>query len=289
MRPSLQPRVLPDAPPELTQGRLRRLGEGIGSVVYASEHWVVRRERSVNEVLALIILWKVLRGIARFLPAGERLLKRPSKRIRLLRVLTQALLLVVPRSLWFMSHIGEMWKMYRRRDVRGESLARRYLTGTSLVPERVTFPPARVKVGGWPGWLTVSEATERVEATLHHRLDELAHAGRFEQVEEWLDRFLELRQAGWQRGLYSMDAHLKNFGVSGDRVVLIDTGGLTDRWEEIESHLCFEEVVAQPHIQLGLGAVLAQRPDLAERFNIRWKAIVNRDAVRRHWPAGPAA
>lgn len=287
MKHGPQPRVLPHAPEELTRARLHRIGEGIGKVVYASEHWVVRRERSVNEIVALIIVWKMLRRIARILPAGERLLKRPSKTIRLLRVLTQAVLPAIPRGVWFMSHIGEVWKVYRRRDVRGESLARRRLTGTSLVPERVTFPPARVKVGGWPGWLAVSEATERVEATLHHRLDELARAGRFEQVEQWLDRFLDLRQAGWQRGLFSTDAHLKNFGVTGEQVVLIDTGGLTDRWEEIESHLCFEEVVAQPHIQLGLGGVLASRPDIAERFNSRWKAMVNRDAVRRNWPAKP--
>lgn len=282
-----KPQVLPHAPEELTRGCLRRLGEGIGKVVYASEHWVVRRERSATEIIALIVLWKLLRRVAHLLPAGlgERLLKRPSKEIRFLRVLMQGIVLIVPRSVWFMSHAMEMWDLYRSRTIRGETLAQMHLAGTSLVPERVTFPPARVRVGGWPGWLSVSEATERVEATLDQRLAELANAGGFEQLELWLDRFLDLRQAGWRRGLFSVDAHLKNFGVTGDHVVLIDAGGLTDGWEEIEERLAFEKMVPEPHVRLGLGPLLASRPDIADRFNTRWKSTVNRDRVRHHWPA----
>ena len=49
-------RMLPHPPEELTHGRLQRLGEGVGKVVYASEHWVVKRERSPGEVVALKIL-----------------------------------------------------------------------------------------------------------------------------------------------------------------------------------------------------------------------------------------
>jgi hypothetical protein len=103
-------------------------------------------------------------------------------------------------------------------------------------------------------------------------------------LELWLDRFLELRQTGWQRGLFSVDAHLKNFGVSGDRVVLLDPGGLTDHWPEIEQRLSAQAGVAEPHLQLGLGPLLDSRPDIADRFNARWKEIVSRDGVLRHWP-----
>jgi hypothetical protein len=281
-----KPAVLAHAPAELTTGRLRRLGEGIGKVVYASEHWVVKRERSQSAVIALIVIWKAFRRIANHLPGrwGNRMLEHPSRWIRLLRVVTQGLLLVVPRSLWVTTHIGEVLHLYRSRDLRGETLAEEKLAGTTLVPQTVTFPPVRVKVIGWPGWLTVSEATERVEATLHQRLAELARAGRYGDIERWLDRFLDLRQSGWQRGVFSVDAHLKNFGVTGDRVVLLDPGGLTDSWADIECRLCFEEVVVEPHIQLGLGAVLGARPDVAERFNARWRRIVNPEQVRRHWP-----
>jgi hypothetical protein len=284
-----QIRALPHAPEELTKGRLRRLGEGIGKVVYASPHWVVKRERPASEIIALIVMWRFFRRAKRLLPAGfaERLMRRPTRRIRFLRLLTQGLVLIVPRSVWFNTHIGQLWKLYRSRDIRGERLARTRLAGTSLVPDRVTFPPTRVRVAGWPIWLTVTEATQRLEETLHQRLTALAKAGRFDEVEQWLDRYLELRQAGWQQGLFSMDAHLKNFGVRGNSIVLLDPGGLTDNWAEIESRLSVEEVVAEPHIQLGLGEILALKPEIAARFNARWKDTVCREGVLRNWPTDP--
>ena len=275
------------APDELTTTRLRRLGEGIGKVVYASPHWVVKRERTSREIVALIVVWKGLRRLERYLPfgLGRRLLEKPSRQIRFLRFLTQAAIRVAPRGLWFTTHIRQVWRLYRSRDSRGERLARQHLDGTELVPRRITFPPTRVKIAGWPGWLTVSEATERVETTLHQRLAELAAAGRFDEVEQWLNRFLDLRPQGWRRGLFSLDAHLKNFGVTGDRLVLFDPGGLTDRWGDVEQRLEIEDVATQPHIQLGLGDILGSTPELAFRFDARWKAIVNSESVRRHWPA----
>ena len=272
----MQPRLVLRAPEELCHGRLKRIGEGIGKVVYASDHWVVKRERSNHEVISLIVLWKLIRPFRRLLP---------SRAVRFLRVVVQSLLVLVPKSLWYESHVRELWRNYRRADIRGEYLAQAHLAGTGLVPERITFPPTQLRVGGWPGWLVASEATERVEATLHDRLGELARKGQFQEIETWIDRFLELRQAGWQRGVFSVDAHLKNYGVSGDRVVLIDAGGLTNRWADIEKRLTFEDVIGEPHIQLGLGPVLGARPDLADRFDARWKAIVSPAGVRAHWPA----
>lgn len=278
-------RILSHAPEELTGGKLRRLGEGIGTVVYASDHWVVRRERSAADVLALIVIWKALRRLAGWLPGGigARLLQRPSRWIRLLRVTVRPLVVVIPRSLWLMTHAGQMWRLYLSRDARGRSLAEQRLAGSALLPGRISFPTVRVRVGGWPGWLTVSEATERVEETLDRRLRRLAAEDRFEEVELWLIRLLELRQAGWRRGLFSTDAHLKNFGVVGDRVVLLDSGGLTDRWAEIETRLA-PPAPAAPHVMLGLETVLSARPDIAARFNERWNRVVSREGVLRHWP-----
>jgi hypothetical protein len=279
-----QPTVLSSAPEELTNQQLHRLGEGLGKVVYASQHWVVRRERSTSEIVALIIIWKLSRRLARVLPSCHKLFEKPTRKVRLLRVFLQAVLLIVPRGLWYTTHIGEMWRLYRSRSERGESLAQAHLHGTSLLPEQVTFPLTRVHIGGWMGWLDVSQATQRVEATLHARLTELAAAGRFDELEQWLDRFVEFRQSGWQRGVFSVDAHLKNFGVCEDRIVLIDAGGLTNSWTEIDTRLSFDQRVPEPHAQLGLAAVLEGRPDIASRFNARWKAIVSPDGVRRHWP-----
>ncbi len=279
-------RTLAHAPAELTSARLCRLGEGIGKVVYASEHWVVKRERSPREILALILIWKALRRVSHLLPPriAEHLLGGPSKTIRLLRVFVQATALVVPRSVWFATHAGAVWKTYIRRGRRGERLARTKLAGTPLVPERITFPPIEVIIHGWPGWLRVCEAVERVEETLDQRLRKLAEAGAFSQLELWLDRFLALREAGWQRGVFSMDVHLKNFGVCGERIVLLDSGGLTTSWSEIEDRLQHEDAVEEPHLQLGLGPVLESRPDIAARFDARWKAIVNPENVLRRWP-----
>lgn len=281
-----EPRQLPRAPEELTRGRLRRLGEGIGKVVYASENWVVKRERTPFEIVALIVLWRVLRRFEGILPfgIGKRLLEKPSSQIRFLRVMVQATMLFVPKAIWFRARIRRIWREYHFRDRRGERLAQERLAGTTLIPRTVEFPPTRVKTRGWPGWLTVSQATERVEATLLDKLSQLGRGERFEEVEQWLDRFLDLRRSGWSLGLFSVDAHLKNFGVIENRVVLLDAGGLTNRWTEIEDKLSFEEVVTQPHIQLGLGALLVSRPDIATRFNARWKATVNRDVLRDLWP-----
>ncbi len=281
-----QLRTLPRAPAELTAAKLERLGEGIGNVVYASEHWVVKRERSPSEVAALIVLWKVVRKWEQRLPfgLGKRLLDKPSRQIRFLRVLTQAAMVVVPKALWFSSHVKQLWRQYYVNDIRGSKLARERLAGTDLIPEQVIFPPVRVKVGGWPGWLTVTEATERVEDTLFHRLGELSREGRYEQVEMWMTRLLETRQIGWRRGLFSTDAHLKNFGIIGERVVLIDPGGLTNRWADVERHLTEKDQSAEPHVRLGLGPLLECRPDVAERFNARWRAVVNVDRVMDLWP-----
>lgn|SRR5487761_2001565 len=279
--------VLPHAPVELTQGKLIRLGEGIGKIVYASPHWVVKRERTPYEIVALIGIWKLLRKIERLLPGsmGRRLLEKPSRQIRFLRMMAQAGMAILPRAVWFTSHIKEVWRQYHFRSARGERLAREHLHGTSLVPEEITFPSIRVIVGGWPGSLTVSCATERVETTLHQKLQDLAEAGRFEEIELWLNRLLAARQKGWSMGLFSLDAHLKNFGIVDDRVVLIDPGGLTNRWADVEQRLAQEEQAAgKPYVRLGLGKHLAARPEIAARFDARWRALVNREAIRELWP-----
>src|SRR5512146_1119215 len=93
--------VLPHAPEDLTRGRLRRLGEGINKVVYASDHWVVKRQRRPSEIIALIIVWKFLKKVDHLLPGGiaARLLQRPSKPLRFLQVLFQVVVLPIPKAL----------------------------------------------------------------------------------------------------------------------------------------------------------------------------------------------
>lgn len=287
MSSAAQAQWSPEPPAELLSTTLRRLGEGVGKVVYASEHWVIKRERSPAEVVAIILLWNALRKLKRVFPHGwiDRLLQGPSHEIRLLRILVQSAMLFIPKSLWFTQNIRRTFRTYLSRDVRGERLAQQHLEGSGFVPKSVQFPPTPVKISGWPGKLTVSSATERVEGTLHQHLSKLAAEGRFGEIEEWLNRLLSLRRSGWSHGLFSMDAHLKNFGVCGERVVLLDTGGLTNRWSEIMNTLQFEEQVVEPHRRLGLREILKARPDIAARFDQAWKSVVNPETVREHWPA----
>jgi len=284
---SAECRVLYHIPEELTIGSLQRLGEGIGKIVYASEHWVVSRERSPLEMVALILLWRTLRKLESLLPGawGRRLRDRPSRQIRFLRVLMQGVMVVVPRALWFPAHIRDILRLYHRRSVRGERLAQAHLAGSDMVPERIVFPPARVHIGGWPGWLVVSEAAERVETTLYQKMIHLAHEDRFEELEQWLDRLLERRQEAWRLGLFSLDAHLKNYGAIGERIVLLDAGGLTNRWSEVEERLTAEESMAPPHVRLGLGPTLADHAEIARRFDERWKSAINPAVVRECWPS----
>ena len=108
-------------------------GEGVGKVVYASQHWVVKRDRSPSEVVAIIVLWNFLRKLKRVLPGGwvDALLRGPSKEIHLLRVLVQAAMMVVPKSVWFTRHIRKAWTVYISRDRRGRRLAEQHLKVTA--------------------------------------------------------------------------------------------------------------------------------------------------------------
>jgi hypothetical protein len=47
-------------------------------------------------------------------------------------------------------------------------------------------------------------------------------------------------------------------------------------------------LIDRPHAQLGLENTLRDRPDIAARFDDAWKALVNPDNVRRHWPEAAA-
>ena len=124
-------------------------------MVYASENWVIHRDRSPLEMVALIVLWKCLRKLEALLPGswGIRLRDRPARQIRFLRVLVQGAILLVPQALWYSAHIREMLRLYHRRSVRGDRLAQDRLTGSDLVPDRIEFPPARVRIGGCPDGL----------------------------------------------------------------------------------------------------------------------------------------
>jgi hypothetical protein len=52
----------------------------------------------------------------------------------------------------------------------------------------------------------------------------------------------------------------------------------------VEQRLEAEELMAQPHVRLGLGALLEEHSEIARRFDQRWKATINTKVVRECWP-----
>ena len=143
----MQVRVLHAPPEELIATPLRRLGEGVGKVVYASPHWVVKRERSPSEVVAIVVLWNILRKVKRLFPKhiADKMFTGPSKQIRFFRVLVQAGMLVIPKSIWFTRRIEHAWKLYHKRNVRGERLAEEHLTGTVVRTRAGGFDSPRIR------------------------------------------------------------------------------------------------------------------------------------------------
>src|SRR5579859_7948494 len=96
-------RPVEKAPEELTGDRLRRIGEGIGKVVYASAHWVVHRERTAREIISLILLWRWLRSFS----LGRRLRRGSPRLIRALRLSTEAVIAVIPKRLWYTKQVEQ--------------------------------------------------------------------------------------------------------------------------------------------------------------------------------------
>ncbi len=188
-------RALDRAPEELTAGRLKRIGEGVGKVVYATQHWVVKRDRGASEIIALILIWRMLKRLERFLPRrlAARWASHPSTALRVLRMAVQTVVSLVPKTFWFSTHWGRIWQKFVHRDVRGEYLAVKHLSGTSLVPETVTFPHAGA---GWRlAWMAGGDRGHRARGgNLYDRLRKLAAESRWNEVERWLERLLELRR-----------------------------------------------------------------------------------------------
>jgi hypothetical protein len=59
---------------------------------------------------------------------------------------------------------------------------------------------------------------------------------------------------------------------------------LTNNWSDIQKRLGPTDEFDSPHVKLGLEMTLRDRPDIAERFDARWRATVSAEAVRNSWP-----
>ena len=279
--------VVSHIPEELTLGTLRRLGEGIGKVVYASEHWVVSRERTPLEMVALIVLWKALRKLERLLPGawGKTLRDRPSRQIRFLRVLVQGAIVVVPRALWFSSHIRDVLRLYHRRSVRGRE------TGANSF-----------------GRIRTDSGAHRVPpgARSHWRLARMADGLRGQRTGGF-DAPSEDDAAGGGgsfRGAGSVARTPARDAPGGMAAGTVFAGRTSEKLRHHwRAHCPFGHGRAdeplggsgkavgggrvqptEPHVRLGLGELLEEHAEIARRFDQRWKDTINTEVVRECWP-----
>jgi hypothetical protein len=134
--------------------------------------------------------------------------------------------------------------------------------------------------------MMAASAEERAECSLIQKLETLATLGQFDEIEIWLNRFIEFRRRAWSEGVFSADPHLKNYGVIGKRIVLLDFGGLTMDLKVVEDHLQETNGHRRPDQRLRLEKILEKRPDIAGRFNANWDNLMQLSVVRDAWQNG---
>jgi len=94
----------------------------------------------------------------RFRDWGRRLRERPSAKSVSWGARARGHLIFPELSV--PAHVRDILRLYHRRSVRGERTGAGRLTGSRFIPERIEFPPHGSAIGGWPGWLQVSDAAE---------------------------------------------------------------------------------------------------------------------------------
>ena len=119
-------------------------------------------------------------------------------------------------------------RVYRARDRRGEKLARKHLAG-----EPVWFPNASHfrRRRSWPGAARVAVRPRGHRARGRYpRPRSRTSQKRGISTKSSAQPIPPYPPERWQLGSFSGGCALKNFGVIGKRIVLLDTGGPTNRW-----------------------------------------------------------
>ena len=284
---------------ELTRGRLERVGSGFESIVYGSTCWVVkipRDERGLAaSLLATVVVGRALRPLRAWAEGrrgtgtarGRRWWSAGIVAARRLWPVLQggfrALLTMVPGRLWRGSGIERRARWLRARAEECQRLAVRCLDGTPLVPRRVELPPTGIRVARWGRRRTVTMAYQRVDRTLSDEVRRCRELGRFDALDQWLDRFLSFQIVLWQRGVFFAASNpYENHGVLGDRLVLLDYSGLIEDPQTIRLNLDTVRArwLEQTRDLYTTGRSTASR----EVFEQRLSELLQPSAVRTHWP-----
>ena len=283
---------------EFTGAPLERVGSGFESIVYGSTCWVVkvpRDERGLAaSLLATVVVGRALRPLrtcggapGNREPAGAAMAfcrdrRGPTPVARGARGLP-AILIMVPERSWRGSGIERRARWLRARAEECQRLAMRCLDGTPLVPRRVELPPTRIRTARWGRRRTVTTAYQRVDRTLWDEALRCGRLGRVDELDRWLDRFLSFQIMLWRRGvLFAASNPYENHGVLGDRLVLLDHGGLIEDPRTIR--LSLDTVRTRWLEQTRDLYTTARSTASCEPFGQRLSDLLQPSAVRMHWP-----
>jgi len=180
------------------------------------------------------------------------------------------------------------WNNLNVQSVHGQEIGRRLANAHSdLVPRRVSLPATRVRIKGWPWTLTIAEAEGRVEATLKDRIKTLSQAGQREDLEKWLNRFVEFQVRLWQEGVWNKDLNFSNYGIIGDTLVLLDHDELTDDLSEVEEIFGSPDMLGAIERRMMLpGHLVTSHAEVYRRFLARWQEVMVLANLETHWRRG---
>ena len=297
------PADVSEAANELIAHPLPVIGAGLGKAVYGTKHWVVKQKRGLpvtasyfmvrrftprwakifaERLLSMDFPWGDPAG---WLPRDELDQTRLEWVFRWRYAVARLWLTVIPEAWWLPSEFGREAVAHERMDREGQQLAEQCLKGTGLIPRRVIFPPIQVSVQGWPWRLSVCEAHERTDISLRSHLHQLDTSGRWEDLRAWLDRVAALQPRLWEHGVFNMDMNvLANHGILNGKVVLVDSGRLTNDPRTIGAFLDsnFEQFMI--HNRRALTYLLPKHPEVRDYFTAQWRALLTRDNLSAVWP-----
>jgi hypothetical protein len=281
---------------ELTATPLERVDGGTYRVVFGSRGWVVKRSRSFRNSVAIAVAAHLAEKLRRVTDRRLRALgwgtpglaldpmSREGRSRAMLRLavvgIIRAGLTVVPAPLWKATPTAREVRDARLSSALSAELAAR-LDGTGLTPPRIDVQATRVRARGRRSF-SVTTAFRRVNHTILADLRAHAKHRRDAEIDALLDGFLECQVELWRRGVFSMDIlPFVNYGVLDGRVVLLDSGSLTD------DPLTIRRFLAARGAKLAYTeAVLAVllTPERARRFRERMAGLFTPIVVRRYGP-----
>lgn len=221
---------------EITSRPLPKIGEGVGSVAYASAHWVFKRQRGVREGVALVQTFLLLRELARSPFIADHRQKALSKKlteqspslVRFVHYVFWFLYALVPTSFLNSSAAFNLWSS----DVESQQTGARNANPKRLA-KRVMFEHSfKARLDGWPWPVEVKEAQTRVTVlkdylSLLVNLGDIGDGSTYERV---VTEFIQWRDIAWRdTRLLTLDGHPGNWGVrdrngNGYEFELIDVG-----------------------------------------------------------------